>query len=554
MAIKDKLMIKFCLICCFLTTASFFVHAYFQNYSSLNVVSEVVFSLNNNWQYSINGEEYKPLDKLPASIGRVYRGDEVVITNTLPVSFVDGMSMLFYNELSSFYVEIDGEEIYSYGENVNEGITKSLGSSWNLIALKKEWEGKPISIHYYEAYDRTDAIIPEFLVGTYADCMAYHFVDSAFSLFMSITLFAISFLILVVFGYIYLNSNKKIYSILYLSLFGFIASLYSFAETNSFQLIFPYPYLIHLLTFLCLPLLPVPLVCYVVDKYRPVHEKALRESIYLMTLNIVIVCVLPFFGVDLYESVIVSHICILVTVLRVTYVIVTEIFEYHNKDMYLLGAGCLAIIVYVIFNLFKFYTGVADDFAYGLRVAFFFLIILLTYKEIKQLTATEALLQHHNKELQKAYYDCVTGCLVHNQFQYRIKEIQENSSDYSNFVVVIYSLIELNDNDNFSEVRNCLCEFVSQIREVFTDVTDLYRVGSTSFAMVFEHADIIQLSHRIELLNENLNALKAENSIYEYSYSYDYYSGQDELLSVFYRAIKKMNNRTKIIIENKKAK
>lgn len=549
--IKDKLMIKFCLFCCIFVGISFMGHVLFQNHSSLNVVSQVVFPFNENWQYSINGDSFKPLDTLPASIGHVERGDEVVITNTLPVAFVDGMSMLFYNELSSFYIEMDGKKIYTYGENLNDSVSKSVGSAWHILPLKEEWEGKPISIHFLESYNRFDAMILEFVVGTYADCTAYHLSESAFSLFISFCLLTVSIAILVVFGYIYIKSNNKMYSILYLSLFGFISSLYSFAETNSFQLIFPYPYLIYLLTFLCLPLLIIPLVCYVVDKYRPVHEKALRESIYLMTLNIVIIGILPFFGVDLCESVIITHICILVTVLRVGYVIVTEIFQYHNKDIYLLGVGCLTIVVCALINIMKFYIGVSDDFAYGLRVAFLFLILLLTYKEIKQLTATEALLKHHNEELRKAHYDCVTGCLVHNQFQYRIASIQENSTDYSNFVIVIYNLIELTENENYLQVRECLCEFVSQIREVFTDVADVYRVGSTSFAMVFEHADVIQLSHRIDLLNQNLDSLKKTNPLFEYSYSYEYYNGQDELIAVFYRAVTKMNNRAKIILENK---
>lgn len=524
-----------------------------QQSSASHLVSDVVFPLNKGWEYQINDANKTSIEELPAYLHTIKSNDEIVFYNSLPNSFVDDMALMFYNDLSSFNVVVDGEKIYSYGENINRRITKSAGSAWHIIRLKEEWEGKEIEVHFKASYSHAKKQFSTFYVGNASNCSAYLLKNAFIPLLCSAIILAVSIAVLT--ASLLFWRGKAAKSLLYLSLVGVVSSIFFFSASGHLQILLPYPYINHLISYFSLALIAIPFLCYMLEAYIFHKEKILRGLLVLNLINLVVICILPLFKIDFHQSASLSHLCLLISAMGVGYVIINEVYVFHTASVKPLALLCAGLVLCLVFNVVRYYLLDTDDYVSGLRLMILLFIIILAAKEMHSVVEADAEKTKQDELIRRAFYDHLTGCLINNQFQYSLDDLQNDGKEHTNLSISVYNLIrvpEINKQEDFILGNQCLCVLADILNETFSDIGKVYRIGGNTFAVLLENTDIMQLSHRINLVNQRLDELKKELNLYEYSYGYEYYGEYKQAKDIFYRALQKMNNRKEKILSETK--
>ena len=100
------------------------------------------------------------------------QGETVVIRNTLPIALKNGTYLAFQSSNNSVKVRLDDELIYSNAVGGSEG-GKSPFPMWNFVELKESDSGREISMEFSSADPYETGIIPEILLGTFAEDLTY---------------------------------------------------------------------------------------------------------------------------------------------------------------------------------------------------------------------------------------------------------------------------------------------------------------------------------------------------------------------------------------------
>ena len=100
------------------------------------------------------------------------QGETVRISNTLPIALKNGTYLAFQSANNSVEVSLNGKLVYSniIGEPADR---RSPFPMWNFVELKESDSGSEISLQFFSVDPYETGIIPEILLGTFAEDLTY---------------------------------------------------------------------------------------------------------------------------------------------------------------------------------------------------------------------------------------------------------------------------------------------------------------------------------------------------------------------------------------------
>ncbi len=101
------------------------------------------FDFNAGWKYDNNGVE--EILTLPTSVD-IETGEDIVITNTLPVSVSDGMHLMVRGSMQDVHIYIDGKEREEYTTESLNNIAYYVPSAYVVTSISKADAGKEIKL------------------------------------------------------------------------------------------------------------------------------------------------------------------------------------------------------------------------------------------------------------------------------------------------------------------------------------------------------------------------------------------------------------------------
>ena len=111
-----------------------------------NSTSSEVMELAEGWHVSVNGQALAQEDTLAAyKFSHLQVGDEIVLMGSFPKDMARHQTMTFLCYLSTIDVEIDGRQIYHYGQEYAEK-NWLVGSGYHFIDLPDNVSGKDFVI------------------------------------------------------------------------------------------------------------------------------------------------------------------------------------------------------------------------------------------------------------------------------------------------------------------------------------------------------------------------------------------------------------------------
>lgn len=448
--------------------------------------SESVTPFNDGWRYFVNGQPgAQGTITLPEPIV-AEAGDVVLLENTLPEDYPEGMTICFRSSNQYVRVLVDDQELYQFGHRSSRPFGSSPGSPWNFIRMPKDTRGSRISIELISPYYNAGKYIPTVYYGSKNSNVFYILEQNLLGAAISSLIIVVAILLFIVCGF-FRKQTKSDY-LLYLAWFALLAGLWSLAESRIAQFAFNNQYAVALLAFFVFMLMPIPLLLFVAETHALHYKQPFYILCWLLLANCGVVTLLQLFGVvDLFESLITTHLLIVVGTVMLIGTILLEIIKYRNKDTYILGLGTSIFAAVSMLDFVKFYGKSQSGYAFYFRFAVLFYILILTYYTVRKLMGMMTQNMRTKMLEQLAFVDLLTDLQNRTSFEKAMEPYRTGTVDCNGLWIGIFDINNLkvvNDTQGHKAGDELLIAAVSCMKTVFEGHGEIYRIGGDEFAIL----------------------------------------------------------------------
>ena len=337
--------------------------------------------------YRIMDDGERVLVEVPGRID-VPWGDVVTLSTTLPSDIKNGQSLCFRPIWQDVDIYVDGELRVSYNTKDTRIIGKLSAMRFLFLDLSEEDSGKEM-IYKFSSDSKYSGRTFDVKFGDRASIWFSVVEESGFKTIVSICLTFIalfSIFICLVLRVIY----KKQLSLIYLAWTIFFCAFWMLSETDFRQIFVRNISGLSNLTYVCLLLIPFPIMAYVNDVQNSYYEKIYRLlmimsdvilvlSVGLQLLNIrQFVSMLPL----IHAGLIISIVCLIVT-------ITIDIFTKRIKDYLFVGIGVYGMLFTGVIEMLFYYTKKVTSLGAFLGLGLMFLFVMAIIKTGQDLLKTE---------------------------------------------------------------------------------------------------------------------------------------------------------------------
>ncbi len=218
--------------------------------------------------------------------------EPVSIYGRLPEITALNNTLFFRSVNQEVRVYVEGEEIYSFGEEIPVPFVNTPGNKWNIIRLGPDMSGEEIRIETIAPYEFSSGNYNKLYLIPINEANDIILEASYYNIFFAVLLFVIGFAML---GLSAVNAANDNYSIINISgQLYLIISVWIFAESQAMGNIIKEPVTIYFINMFSLVISPILFFKYLkeVDKKR---EKLLQKFINIYTVNAVLCFIIEVF-------------------------------------------------------------------------------------------------------------------------------------------------------------------------------------------------------------------------------------------------------------------
>lgn len=497
-----------CFYLAVLISVVFIVVAIFTSTSEKILINnEAVTNYNDGWHYSINGEERGELGSLPQKVNDVGKNDRVLIKNSLPETYVQGMTICFRSVQQFVRVFVDGQQVYEYGYESSRLFGKSPGSAWNFVRMPNNTAGKEISIELMSPYDGYNDSINKIQYGSKNANVFSIISDNIVGLFISIILIIIGLVLLATF--FFLRKHGKSNAVLYLGIFAVFAGVWSSMETRMLQFAFSNQGNIVLFAFLALMLMGIPLLLFIAETHSFHDKRPFYLMCYLLLINFVVSVLLQVFGiVDFIEFPIVTHVILVASISLVVISVLVEVIKFKNKDIYILGIGSCVLVAISLLDIPQFYHKTSGDNSFFFRFGVLFYILILSFYTVKKFLGIVAQNMQTKALAQLAYLDLLTNLLNRTAFETNLEAYRSGEADCDGLIFAIFDVNNLkltNDAYGHKSGDDLIIRAGRCLKEAFGSNAYVYRTGGDEFAVVSKTIEKVEFITMLDKFDEEVN-------------------------------------------------
>ncbi len=444
--------------------------------------SEDVRAVDSEWTYNgrtINTDEKLDLD-----------GDEAyTLTTKLSDKFTDKQYLLLRSSLSNIKVTLNDKNIYEF--KLDQGLFKIAPASlWHVMSIPDHSADSTLEITYQSPYDKMNGLINPVMYGTHGDLMFYVLEKYGQPFLIDVLILIFGIIMLIIAFIIPKNMYNNIW---YIGFFAVVTSLWMIAESRMLQFFTGSEILLGSLPFLCLALIPIPFVHYIKNIVSVQHREGLKKLILGSWILFGLIIVLQAFDiVDFFESVILSHLYMVLTIVVVLNVLYKAIKLDQNKTAKHTLYAILSLFVFFAIEVFRFYFLSVSDVTVLVRLGIMVFIILLSQETAKQVF--KRLKKSHQSEFYEkmAYLDQLTQAPNRMAFEQDLDGAFNNLKTRMNLRLVILDMNQLkNINDTYGHVTGDEAIIMSYnlINQHFSIIGKSYRIGGDEFACIIPTQD-----------------------------------------------------------------
>ena len=518
-----------------------------------------VQKLDSGWDVIINDSIYENVTlstfRIPESLKK---GDTVILKTNLPEQLdSDSESVTFQAILTTLEARIDGNSIYSYGEEAYE--KGFVGSGYHFIQLPQGSEGKEITfiLKPAESGAFTNITVPTVTPVKYTTTA---FADkNLMNIFVCISLFMLGVIMTIVGAITYLfESNVK--SLIVIGLLTTVAGVWSSCNTKIIQIFSIDLEMCTAIEYLSLYVAPVPLVILIIMVMRddtPWKKKLLYGVLAVLVFFDILSTILHFTGIAHFPTTLaIFHFLGFATIIILAIAGHSK-FSNMDRSERVLTVAIVVLCVFAGLDILRFnyskYMWPENEMLTNsiLPLGMLVFVVLLVGSYIFYIYDVVQDSAEDRALAQMAYTDPLTGLYNRAKAEKKFAKLIKNKMDYFLINLDLNGLKKMNDKFGHAKGDLLITTFADILKECFSDIATVVRMGGDEFLVIIDarYEDKIKpaLAKMIELEAEKSKetGMRIEASFGISSNIEDKSKGPEQVYSVADQRMYKMKQNTK---------
>ena len=427
------------------------------------------------WTSDALAQPFSLPTRLPAAAGQSY-----TVENQLPADLGEGMYLLLRTSQQELTVSVGGEEVYalSYGPDAVDTVSR-----WNLVPLSRDMAGGQVRVTLRCPYKEFSGVVNGVLIGRESELYYAIFFHYGY-------LFAVALLVLVsAAGLLLMYAAQRRMpgggEFLLLGLFSLLVAGWLLGESKMMQFFTGNVFAIASVSYLCLPLIPVPMLLYIARFLSGRAKAAAQGAAWIGMGCLGVVLSLRFFAkVPFFSSMWLSHGALILSIAAALALLIYERAAKKNRKA---GRLLKVLAVLMLAGAVELANIAAGDFTHVSRyigAAMLVFIAILAHDSYVTARAYTAKARRARYYEELAYKDQLTGGKNRMAF-YRDAEALFSAAEADKPLWVYYFdlnfLKALNDEYGHLEGDRALKMCYACIAGAFGQ-ENAYRIGGDEFA------------------------------------------------------------------------
>ena len=435
-----------------------------------------------------------------------------------------------YNGCVTFYTAhqevdayLDGELVYQLKISEDNTITKTPGYEWAEIYIDEADEGKELVIHLHPSYESSLVNKPQIYFGD-LNAIRDHLMVTNLPVMLIAALAIILGVVFIVFYVSNIRNEELDRSIFMLGIFSIIAGLWKMCDMDVAPIIFSNSLVISGIAIISITMMVVPFLTFIQHQLHKENSKAWFVVSVLCNLVAITMVVLQLCGIaDLRETLTVSHVMIVLTIIFVMVNVIREAGRTKFSSKMKLTVGCclLCILGVIVDMAVYYYSGNSGSMIYCLLAFLIYaaLMGLMSAKETRRLIVRGHQADHFEN---LAFHDTLTG-LYNRAFYYEF--LKTHNVYRENCFIVMMDVNDLklcNDTMGHDWGDELLINSAKLIKEAFP-IGECLRMGGDEFCVLLPESSEAECKLCLNTFDELLEKFNENNkSAFPVSIAYGY--------------------------------
>lgn len=394
----------------------------------------------------------------------------------------------------------------------------SSGPTWCAYTLKKSDLNKEFKIEVNAFYNDTSCYIDEMYVGKEVTYLKNYISNKSFPLIISILTFFLGCIFILLNMYINFTQKLNKHNLSYIGQFACYLAIWTTCSTHVVNFLPAAPQTVHFVACIVLYLIPIPVLLFIKSNFKTDRKELINRNIAFDLILMTIALVMQLIGFkDLHETISLSHISILISLVDTVYVLIrvkrqNDKKEDNNKPKEYIIINYMVFIIISICvsaDLYLYYSSKSSNMGMFTKIAVLFVVLYLGIIAFQNLYDLDKQITHNNFVRQLAYTDGLTHLRNRTAYMEKIEELEENIDKHPSVGIVTFDINFLkitNDTFGHNVGDDLIISAAEVIKNTFSENCYLYRIGGDEFVAIIDSPIAEKLYKAYSMLfNANIN-------------------------------------------------
>ena len=315
-------------------------------------------------------------------------GELVTLTTTLPDVIQPGECICYRPVWQDVEIYIDGEKRLEYSTKNSRPFGKNSPTRYLFVELNQEDAGKEFT-YCFTSKSKYAGDIRTGFIGDRFSIWVHLLLEKGVHTFIALFLLLMSLFCIIVCGILKFVYKKSL-PLNYLAWTLFFSAFWMISEISFRQIIFKNISTLSYFTYLCLMIIPLPLITFINELQKGRYKKVFfLPQAYTMGIIIISTLLQVFDIAQFVEQLKFIHGGLLVSIISIIVTITIDTFKGQLSDYLFVGIGVYGMIITAIMEIVIYYVGA--DFSLGttLSIGLLFLLVMAIIKTGQDLFISE---------------------------------------------------------------------------------------------------------------------------------------------------------------------
>ncbi len=436
--------------------------------------------------------------------------------------------VIIYNTIHMcLEVLLDGNTIYELKAEKDRTV-KTTGFCWNTISLTKDDAGKEIEFRVTPVY-RDGHPKGSFYYGTYREVEHEILAERILNLILAGAI-ALAGLVMLFYGLFVVKKGQDAETIMQFAIFSTMLGIWSISETQILDWIFPCSMAIVFMSHLTLMTMPMPFLLFLRHMYHNAESKLWDICCYINCVVIAVRVILQISGMyDLRETLLLTHICLVLFVVVIIIMTIREVFGNELSLQVRVNSICvMVVLVSTILELAIYRIGHRST-PLG-SIGFLFYIIVMGVVNVRR--SRKLMEQARESALYRklAFTDELTGLSNRTAFREDLEKRMEpdKTTGREKIMPTVVFMFDLNDlkkcNDTYGHDYGdrYIKMAADTLKKIFAQEGKCYRIGGDEFCAWAPYTSLEEINEKIALLEQDVQELNDKGFVVRVSIAVGY--------------------------------